>query len=102
MNAMLAIRAEAAVRPPHQREMDGDEHVAADELGEGDVPPLPEIDDIAGQVGAVEVLGSRHSDQLTDADGEVAVCAEIQIEPDISELDSQDSVRPGSMEAGQE
>src|SRR5271166_6120569 len=48
--------------------------------GEADVPAVPEVLDVAGQEGAVEVLGRVNPQQVADPDGEGAVAGEVEVQ----------------------
>src|SRR5208282_3565621 len=48
--------------------------------GEADVPAVPEVLDVAGEEGAVEVLGRVDPQQVADPDGESAVAGEVEVE----------------------
>src|SRR5262249_11657842 len=48
-------------------------HMIAEPGGEADVPAIPEVRDIGGQKGPVEVLWRVNAQQVADTDGEGAV-----------------------------
>ena len=63
------------------------EEIAADEHRERNVPTLPEHDKISCHERIVEVFRRGDTHQLADADGNVAVGAEIEIEREKKEME---------------
>ena len=55
-------------------------HMIAKPGGEADVPAVPEVLDVAGPEGVVEVVGRVDPKQVADPDGESAVAGEIEVQ----------------------
>ena len=58
----------------------GDVQIVPEPGAEGDVPPPPELLDGLGGVGQVEVLQKPEAEQPAQADGHVAVSAEVKVD----------------------
>ena len=59
---------------------EGDVEVVAEPGGEGDVPPPPELGDVAGEVGELEVGHQLEAEELGGADGDVGVPGEVAVD----------------------
>ena len=69
----------ARFAPPQQRPRQRREDVVPCPIAKGDVPALPEGGDIAAGVGPVEVLRQTNAEEDAQADGDIAVAAEIEL-----------------------
>ena len=58
----------------------GDVEVVAEPGGEGDVPAPPELGDVAGEVGELEVGHQLEAEELGGADGDVGVPGEVPVD----------------------
>src|SRR6202040_3504536 len=47
---------------------------------EGDVPAAPEVGDVEGLVGAVEVIGDGEAEEKAEAHGDVGVAGEVEVD----------------------
>jgi hypothetical protein len=54
--------------------------VVAEPVGEGDVPAAPEVGDVDGLVGAVEVVGDGEAEEEAEAHGDVGVAGEVEVD----------------------
>src|SRR5262249_10941307 len=69
--------------------------------GQADVPAVPEVLDVAGEEGAVEVLGRMDPQQVADPDGESAVAGEIEVQGEAVAVHVRKGVQePAAGEAG--
>ena len=59
---------------------EGEVDVVAEPVGEGDVPAAPEVGEVEGAVGAVEVVGEGEAKELADAHGDVGVAGEVEVD----------------------
>ena len=59
---------------------EGDVEVVAEPGGEGDVPTPPELGDVAGEVGELEVGHQLEAEELGGADGDVGVPGEVPVD----------------------
>src|SRR5258707_13542465 len=75
-----------AISLSHQPQLNGIKDMSSDELRQRDVPALPELDRISGQIGSIEVHRCRNAHQLADAERDLAVAAEVQVEPEVADL----------------
>lgn len=48
--------------------------------GQGDVPASPELGDVAGEIGLVEILGQLNAQQAADPPGDIGVAGEVAID----------------------
>ena len=58
----------------------GDVEVVSEPGGEGDVPTPPELGDVAGEVGELEVGHQLEAEELGGADGDVGVPGEVPVD----------------------
>ena len=59
---------------------EGEVDVVAEPVGEGDVPAAPEVGDVEGLVGAVEVVGDGEAEEEAEAHGDVGVAGEVEVD----------------------
>ncbi len=65
-----------------QKTRQGRKYVEAHPVAQGDMPALPELGDIALQIGLGEVFRQFDPEQLPDSDSNVSITTEIEIEPE--------------------
>ena len=70
------LRRKAAHQPDQQRVVD----VALEPLRKSDVPAAPEIHEVVGGEGPVEVFRDAHAQELAHADHDVGVSGEVAVE----------------------
>ena len=78
---------------------DGIEDVVGEPGGEGDVPALPEVLEVEGEVRTAEVLRQFDAEEEGDAEGEVGVAGEVEEELEGVTVDA-DEVLEAAVEGG--
>ena len=68
----------------------GDVEVVAEPGGEGDVPAPPELGDVAGEVGELEVGHQLKAEELGGTDGDVGVSGEVPVDLEGEEDSTED------------
>ena len=59
---------------------EGEVDVVAEPVGEGDVPAAPEVGEVEGLVGAVEVVRDGEAEEEAEAHGDVGVAGEVEVD----------------------
>ena len=77
------------------RSAEGDVEVVSEPGGEGDVPTPPELGDVAGEVGELEVGHQLEAEELGGADGDVGVSGEVPVDLEGEEDGPEDEGRAG-------
>ena len=77
------------------RSTEGDVEVVSEPGGEGDVPTPPELGDVAGEVGELEVGHQLEAEELGGADGDVGVPGEVPVDLEGEEDGPEDEGRAG-------